>query len=305
MGLTKTEVVDIRIEQVLPYIANPSGQTLHDLLITIDGKLKESSPDAMAPGLINWVNKELFTEKWVKVSGPGTLTYNEFGLSKIGKGRFEINGTGIWEYNRFIAVSDTRGVTGKIYVGANNLSSTINVGVMCYDANKVFLGTNGGFVCNAFSPSAINTYSFFKSTAFGESASGLRNLKTNTRFVKLYIEVPLSGGLVIFDESEMTTFELDERYMQVFNTDLDWNSSEFFYTELSINSTFTFKNDLDGRVRTVIIKNTGTLNIDVNFPTAFWQGAMPLTLIRPGKQSIFTFIKGNGQIFASVIEEME
>lgn len=305
MGLTKTEVVDIRIEQVLPYIANPSGQTLHDLLITIDGKLKESSPDAMAPGLINWVNKQLFTEKWIKVSGAGTLTFNEFGLSKIGKGRFEISGTGLWEYDRFIAVSDTRGVTGKIYVGANNLSSTINVGVMCYDANKVFLGTNGGFVCNAFSPSAIDTYSFFKSTAFGESSSGLRNLKPDTRFVKLYIQVPLSGGTVIFDESEMTTFELDERYMQVFNTDIDWNTSEFFYTELSINSTFTFRNDLDGRCRTVIIKNTGASNINVNFPVALWQGNMPLILIRPGKQSVFTFIKANGQILASVIEEME
>ncbi len=49
MALTKTEVVDIRVERVLPYLLNPAGQTLDDLLLTIDNKLKEASPDAVAP----------------------------------------------------------------------------------------------------------------------------------------------------------------------------------------------------------------------------------------------------------------
>lgn len=305
MQLTKSEVVDVRIERVLPYLLNPAGQTLDQLLLTIDTKLKESSPEALAPGLINWSHKSLFTEKFVKVSGPGILNYNDFGLSKIGKGRFEITGTGVWEYDRFIPVSDTRGVTGKIYIGANNTASTISVGVRCYDANKVYLGTNGGFVANAYIPSVPNSYSFHKSSAFGESASSLRSLKIDTRFVKLFIEVPLSGGLVFFDESEMTTFELDERYIQIFSPSVDWNSAEFFYSELSTDTTFDFSNAQDGRVRTIIIKNTGATNINITFPPALWQGAMALTLVRPGMKSVFTFIKAGGELLASVIEEME
>jgi hypothetical protein len=304
MGLNQIEVKDIRIERILPYLINTQGQTLDQLLVTIDNKLKEASPEAVAPGLINWSFKHLFTEKWIKISGPGILSYNEFGLSKIGKGRFEISGTGLWEYDRFVPVSDTRGVTGKIYIGAGSSACTINVGVRCYDANRVYLGTNGGSFVNTFSPTVLNIYDFFKSTVFGEQSSGLRYLKPDTRFVKLYIEVPLSGGLVYFDESELTTFELDERYMQIFSNEIDWNFAEFFYVEASANTNFTFKNDFDGRVKTVFVKNVSGSNINVTFPTSEWQGGVPLTLIGPGQKTAFTFIKMGGTISTSVIEEM-
>jgi hypothetical protein len=304
MSITQTEVRDVRIERVLPYLDNASGLSLDQLLVIIDDKLKDSSPDAMSPGLINWSSKNLFVEKWIKLTGTGSLIYDEFGFSKIGKGRFSIAGDGVWEYDRFLAVSDTRGVTGKIYVGSTGLAN-ITVGVRCFDENKVYLGTNGGFLVNGYEPSEYDQYSFYKSSVFGESESGLRFLKPNTRFVKLYIEVSSNFNTVFFDESELTSFELDERYLQTFLTQLDWNLAEFFYTEKSTNTNFTFKNDLDGRVKTFIIKNTGLSNIDVTFPTAKWQGGLPLTLIRPGKTSAFTFIKAAGVLFASVIEELE
>ena len=304
MAGTQLEVKDIRIERVLPYITNNAGDSLEQLLLSIDTRLKDSSPDAMAPGLINWSKKELFVDKWVAVSGSGIFNYNEYGYSKIGKGRYEISGTGTWEYNRFLAVSDTRGVTGKIYIGSTH-SSIVSVGVRCYDENRVYLGTNGGSVVNTFSPDPLNSYTFFKTSVFNESNSGLRFLKPNTRFVKLYVEVASNSGTVFFDESELTTFELDERYVQTFSSDIDWNQAEFFYTELSVNTNFTFKNDLDGRIKTIIIKNTGTSNINVTFPGAKWQGGLALTLIRPGKTSVFTFVKAAGTLFASVIEELE
>lgn len=301
----RIDVNDLRVERVLPYLENAQGITLDQLLIVIDDKLKDASPEAMAPGLINWSNKDLFVDKWIKTNGLGTLSYNKFGASKIGKGRFEISGTGTWEYDRFIPVSDTRGATGKIYLGANNLGSIVSVGVNCYDADKTFLGTNGGFLCNEVNPSTINEYEFYKDTAFGESISGIKNLKPNTRFVKLYIEVVSNSGITFFDESEMTTFDLDERYLQIFTDVMDWNQAEMFYTELGADTVFTFKNDHDGRVRTIFVKNTSSQNIDVTFPNSLWQGDLPLTLIRPGKTSGFTFIKAGGSIYASVIEELE
>lgn len=305
MAFNKVEVNDIRIEKVLPYIANASGINLNDLLTIIDNKLKDAAPESVAPGLINWNNKDLFIDKWVRVSGTGTIAYNQFGLSKIGKGRYEINGVGLFEYDRFIAVSDTRGVTGKVYLGANNLSANVTVGIRCYDANRTYLGSNGGFLVNGVNPNPINTYSFYKSTAFGESASGLNELKPGTRFVKFFIQTNSNSNVVFFDESELTTFELDERYLQLFSTNIDWNTAEFFYGEILADSTYTFTNEQNGRVRTIFIKNTGASNFNVNFPTAKWQGGVPLTLIRPGKMTAFTFIKINGELYASVIEEME
>ena len=302
---TKAEVIDIRVERVLPYLANASGVSLDALLIAIDNGLKDSSPDAMSPGLINWSKKGLFVDKWTRVSGTGTLTYNQFGASKIGKGRYEISETGIFEYNRFVPVSDTRGATAKIYFGANNLATTVNVGIRCYDENQVYLGTNGGFVANAVTPVSTNVYSFYKSTAFGESASSIRSLKPNTRYVKFYIELISNGGICFFDESELTTFELDERYLQIFSNIVDWNTAEYFYSELSANTIFAFNNDQDGKVKTFFIKNNSVSNINVTFPVALWQGGLPLTLIRAGKQSGFTFIKAGGKLYASVIEELE
>ena len=304
MSLTTIEAANLRVEKVLPYLQNAQGISLVDLLTAIDNKLKDASPDALTPSLINWTNKNLFADKFVQISGFGLLNYNEFGLSKIGKGRFQVTGNGLWEYDRLVPVSDTRGAVGKIYLGATH-PANVSVGVRCYDADKQYLGTNGGGIFNGSIPAPLNAYRFYKSSIFGESGSGLRFLKPDTRFVKLFIEVTSNTGTVFFDESELTTFELDERYKQVFGSELDWNEAEFFYSEVAINTNFTFLSDLDGKVKTVFVKNTGASNINVTCPAAKWQGGMPLTLVRPGKQSGFTFIKAGGVLFASVIEELE
>lgn len=303
---TAPDIRDLRIERILPYTQNGQGDTLEDLFLVWDTFLRDSSPDAQAPGLINWSNKDLFVDKWIRESGSSSFSYNQFGLSKIGKGRYEINGVGKYTYNRFIAVSDTRGATGKIYIGATQPGAMVTVGVECFDADKNPLGNNGGFVIENHEPT-VNTYEFFKSTAFGEAASGARFLKPGTRFVKLFIDVTVNPNTVFFDESEMNTFELDERYIQIFgSSDIDWNSAEFFYHEPTTNQNYTFKNDLDGRVRTLIVKNTGLSDIQVTFPAnALWQGGVPLDIIRPGRTSSFTFIKAGGNLLASVIEELE
>lgn len=302
---TSPDVRDLRIERILPYTQNTQGMSLEDLFLVWDTFLRDSSPDAQSPGLINWSNKDLFVDKWIRESGSSSFSYNPFGLSKIGKGRYEISGVGKYTYNRFIAVSDTRGVTGKIYIGATQPGAMVSVGVECFDADKNPLGNNGGFVIENFEPQQ-NIYDFFKSSAFEEAASGERFLKPNTRFVKLYIDVTVNPNTVFFDESELTTFELDERYLQIFGTEIDWNRAEFFYHEPTVNQSYTFKNDLDGRVKTLLIKNTGLSDIQVTFPaTAKWQGGVPLDIIRPGRVSSFTFIKAGGDLFASVIEELE
>lgn len=301
---TRPDVQDLRIEKVLPYINNPKGQSLEELLETIDDLLKDASPDAMAPGLINWGFKHLFVDKWIADTGTPSLSYNQFAESKIGKGRFEITGTGRMYYDKYLAISEVRGVTGRIFLGSTQPGAQVSVGVLCYDADKNLLGTNGGFLCNSYEP-LVNIYDFFKTSAFGEMPSGARFLKPNTRFVRFYIEIQTNPAVVFFDESELTTFELDERYRQFFGTEIDWNMAEFFYTEITGDTTFSYRNDLDGRAKTIIIKNTGIDDLTVTFPPMKWQGGYPLELIRPGRTSIFTIIKGGGITYGAVIEEME
>ena len=301
---TKIDVLDLRIQRVLPYLGNPAGQSLDDLLLTIDDRLKDASPDAIAPGLINWTHKDLFVDKWVVESGSPVLIYNQFGASKIGKGRYEITGTGRLSFNRLLAVSEVRGVTARIFIGSTQPGAQATVGVQCYDADQNYIGDNGGFVLdNGTLP--VGVFDYFKASAFGEAVSGARFLKPNTRFVKFYVEVGVNPNTVFFDESEMTVFEMDERYLQIFSPDFDWNRAEFPYFEATANTVFTFKNDIDGRVRTITVKNTGLSDIDLTFPTAKWQGGVPLTLVRPGRTSMFTFIKAGGELYGSVIEELE
>jgi hypothetical protein len=301
---TKTEVKEVRIERILPYLSNAQGISLDGLLQVIDDKLKDASPDALSPGLINWGHKELFVDKWLVMSGNVLLSYNPFATSKIGKGRYDVSGTGRLVYNRYLAVSEVRGVIGRIFIGATAAGASVTVGVECYDADKNALGDNGGFLLDNYTPE-VNQYNFFKSSCFGEAVGGQRFLKPNTRFVRIFINIDVNSSLVFFDESEMTTFELDERYLQTFSTELDWNTAEFFYSERTANTSYTFKNDIDGRVKNIIIKNTGIGNIQVDFPAAKWQGGVALDIIRPGRTSIFTFIKAGSIVYASVIEELE
>lgn len=301
---TRPDVQNIRVQKRLPYIDNAEGISLEDLLMTMDTMLRDASPDAMAPGLINWGHKDLFVSKWIRDNDETILSFNKFGESKIGKGRYEISGIGRYYFDRYLAVSEIRGVVGRIFIGATQPGASVSVGVLCYDAEKNLLGTNGGFICDEYEP-PVNSYEFFKSSTFGEMPSGVRFLKPGTRFVRLYVDVAENPASIFFDESELTTFELNERYVQVFGTELDWNRSEFFYSEITGDSTYTFTKDLDGRVRTLMIKNTGLSELRVTLPEMKWQGGLPLQIVRQGRTSIFTFIKGGGIIYGAVIEEME
>lgn len=307
MSETRPELENLRVQDVYPYIQNTPGESLRSVLYTIDNMLKESSPDAVAPGILNWANKDLFVNKWLNASGNAAVTYNPFGESKIAKGRYQITGNGRVYYDRFLAVSEIRGVTGRIFAGATQAGATLTVGVQCYDDDKNLLGDNGGFICdNVALP--ILSWDFYKSSAFSESATGIRRLKPGTRFVKLFLEVSGNTNLVYFDESELTVFEVDERYLEIFTNVIDWNLAELYHREVSANTTFSFENAIDGKIKTIAVKNVGAGNIEVQFPAYVkWQGAsspVPMMLITPGSTAVFTFIVMGGTYYGSVIEEI-
>lgn len=303
MTATKIELEDIRVQDKFSYLNNTEGESLATFMVRVDDALRQSSPDAMSPGLINWSRKDLFIPMFVSDSQSITLNYNPVGQSKIGTGRYEITGTGKLIFNKYLPVSEIRGVTGRIYMGAMQLGSTVSVGVMCYDAQKNELGTNGGFIFNNETV-PFNSWSFKKNSCFGEANTGVRKLKPGTRYVKLFIEILTNTGVVYFDESELTVFEQDERYTEISTNEINWNVSEFFHKAVSSDTTFVFTNDQEGKAKVLSVKNISPNAINVSFPVMKWQGGQPFSIINPGSTTVFTFLKMNGMIFASAIEEI-
>lgn len=304
---TRPELENIRVQDVYPYLQNSAGESLRSVLYTIDGMLKESSPDAVAPGILNWSHKELFTEKWITDSGDAAVTYNQFGESKIAKGRYQVTGTGRIYYDRYLAVSEIRGVTGRVFIGSTQAGANVSVGVLCYDADKNLLGTNGGFICESIEPPIMN-WQFYKSSCFGESSAQMKTLKPGTRFVRLYLDINTNPNMVYFDESELTVFEVDERYLEIFTNTIDWNRAEYYQRNISSTTTFDFINAIDGKTKTIAVTNVGASDVEVEFPSYVkWQGGstpVPRILITPGSTSIFTFIVMGGIYYGSVIEEL-
>ena len=300
---TKIELEDIRVQDKFSYLNNEQGESLATFMIRVDDALRQSSPDAMSPGLINWSRKDLFTPMFIQDTQSISINYNPVGQSKIGTGRYEIAGTGKLVFNKYLPVSEIRGVTGRIYIGAMQLGSTVSVGVECYDAQRNELGTNGGFILNN-EAAPLNNWLFKKSSCFGEANTGVRRLKPGTRYVKLFIKVLTNPGIVYFDESELTVFEQDERYLEISTNEVNWNVSEFFHKAISSDTTFVFTNDQDGKAKVLSVKNISSNAINVYFPTMKWQGGQAFSLINPGSTTVFTFIKMNGTVYASAIEEI-
>jgi hypothetical protein len=84
--------------------------------------------------------------------------------------------------------------------------------------------------------------------------------------------------------------------------DIDWSLADVFTKDISSNQTFTFSNAEDGDIITVIINNTTGFQYDMTFPSAHWVNAIPITNVDASSQTVFTFIKAGGIIYANAIE---
>ena len=312
MSETRPDLENIRVQEAYSYIDNLPGESLKSVMTTIDSMLRESSPDMMAPGLLNWIHKDLFLYRWKNFLGSEALvdahvSYYGFGESKIARGRYEIKGNGKVYYDRLVAVSDVRGVTGRIFFGANAPGAIVTAGVECFDSEQTYLGNNGGFIANQLE-APVGSWQFSKSSCFSEGEGDLRKLLPGTRFVKLFIEVAGNTDRIYFDESELTVFEVDERYLLTSSSIIDWNLAEFFEYKTTEDTVFTFLNISDGKVKTISVQNNGVNPIHLNFPAGIkWQGGeigYDEVITSQGNTSAFSFITMGGVIYGSVIEEM-
>lgn len=88
------------------------------------------------------------------------------------------------------------------------------------------------------------------------------------------------------------------------STAIDWSLGNSFSRTLSGNETFTFSNDTNGQTIVVAIKQTGAGGNTATWPGGIlWSGGYAPTLTTTAnKTDVFTFIKINGTIYGSAVQ---
>jgi hypothetical protein len=86
--------------------------------------------------------------------------------------------------------------------------------------------------------------------------------------------------------------------------DIDWSLGYIFRKSISANSTFTFSNMEDGKVITVMIKNTSGAAVTIAFPSGIWRDPAMVLSIPAGQKNVYTFIRDNAETTASFIPGM-
>lgn len=114
----------------------------------------------------------------------------------------------------------------------------------------------------------------------------------------LYREFFLGGWRVLNAPSNATYADT-----QISALNIDWSLGNTFYKEISSNSTFTFSNAANGQTISAAIKNTGATEITITLPSALASGTLNTT-IAAGKENLYTFLKSNSKIYATVVTDM-
>jgi hypothetical protein len=148
---------------------------------------------------VDWCDKQSLLSKLRKVSGGGSLVYEDSTDSYLGRGRYAITGTGTWIVESFIPVARFLGIGGSVAHRANLAGGTVTVGVQCYDASFADLGNNGGFLVNLVNNTTSWDFKYNYARLEGALAS---NLKTDTKFVKIFITIGTNPGTTYLDALE-------------------------------------------------------------------------------------------------------
>jgi hypothetical protein len=85
--------------------------------------------------------------------------------------------------------------------------------------------------------------------------------------------------------------------------DIDWNSGNVFYKDVSSAPTFTFSNVIDGKDIVVAVRNTSGSSVTATFPTTIKDASFS-GLISAGKECIFTFVRYNSKTAATVVSDL-
>lgn len=85
---------------------------------------------------------------------------------------------------------------------------------------------------------------------------------------------------------------------------IDWSLGTVFYKDVAANSTFTFSNLIDGKVISVVIRNTSVANITLTLPAGIFRDTTIDLVVEPSKENVYTFIRSNSKTYASFVSKL-
>lgn len=159
--------------------------------------VERSKPSNFANGfyLVDYTNKPSLLDKWKKISGAGTLSFNSGGDSRYGgPGNWQISGVGAWVFEDYMPVSPSVGVGGYIHMNSTD-TDNISVGFEAYNENLALIGERNFVVSNINVPTS---WSYYQDIAVLEG-SGTKQFPPGTRFIRLIVRSNSNSGLVFFD----------------------------------------------------------------------------------------------------------
>lgn len=84
---------------------------------------------------------------------------------------------------------------------------------------------------------------------------------------------------------------------------IDWNLGTTFYKTITTNSTFTFSNVTNGKVISVIIKNSLGSNVSIVLPSGIYKTSSLNLTVSAGKTNVYTFIRSNSITYVSDVSD--
>lgn len=151
----------------------------------------------------DWNNKDEVLKEYIVSSGTAAITFNPALDGAIGKGAFQVTGTGVILGKRLMPVNVNVGIGGHINIKRLGTGGTVSVGVVCFDASYNNLGSRNFIMSNIGLGVDTMENSFYKGMMIGVAGYAGLMFPTGTKFVQPIISITANGAGITFDSFEI------------------------------------------------------------------------------------------------------
>ncbi|MDD3412420.1 MAG: hypothetical protein PHY47_00305 [Lachnospiraceae bacterium] len=277
-------------------------------ILTNENVTKNATAYAFGSTVNDWSIKEELLKEYIPTSGNIVITLDKAAEGAIGLGAFKVTGTGTFICKKMLPVNPNVGLGGHINIRRLGTIASVSVGVNCYGADYTNLGTRNFLLSNAGIGNATMDLSFTKRIMTG-IGTDTYSFPAGTRFIQPIITIVSNNSGILFDSFEIMNLGYARDISTygsytVTGTDIDWSLGNVFHKTITANTTFTFSNMTEGKVVSVVVRNSGAANRTIAFPSGIYKDAGIILTIIPGMEHVYTFIRVNGNTYVSFLSHL-
>ena len=147
----------------------------------------------------DWALKNEVLNDLMVSSGVAVLTFNPALEGAIGKGAFNVTGTGVIVGRKLMPVNGNVGIGGHINMRIPSGAATASVGVICYDDDYNNLGTRYFIASGQALTTSSMDVAFYKGMMVAFTGMAGLMFPAGTRFVQPVLNITANTAGVIFD----------------------------------------------------------------------------------------------------------